>query len=115
MNMSQVLQSFPMEMGFALIEYRGAEFHPIADLPKWFSELWGEAEKSSGPILLTEQSPFLGNFLLEAEDFWNSPDSAACQSEPWIEKSTSGRDIPVQAKALFLEGKRILALFSPDS
>lgn len=115
MNMSQVLQSFPMEMGFALLEYRGGEFHPIADLPKWFSELWTEAAKGSGPIPLTEQSPFLENFLLEAEDFWNSPGSAACQSEAWIEKSSSGREIPVQAKALFLEGKRILALFSPDS
>ena len=58
---------------------------------------------------------FLENFLLEAEDFWNSPGSAACQSETWIEKSVSGREIPVQAKALFLGGKRILALFSPDS
>lgn len=115
MNMSQVLQSFPMEMGFALLEYRGGEFHPIAGLPKWFSELWTEAGRSSGPIPLTEQSPFLENFLLEAEDFWNSPVSAACQSETWIEKSASGREIPVQAKALFLEGKRILALFSPES
>ncbi|HEV2101718.1 MAG TPA: ATP-binding protein [Candidatus Acidoferrum sp.] len=115
MNMSQVLQSFPMEMGFALLEYRGGEFHPIASLPKWFSELWMEAGRISGPIPLTEQSPFLENFLLEAEDFWNSPVSAACQSETWIEKSASGREIPVQAKALFLEGKRILALFSPES
>src|ERR1700722_9700735 len=112
MNMGHVLQNFPPEMGFALFEYRsGGDFLPITELPKWFSELWPDAAKDSGPIPLSQQSPFLENFMLEAEVFWNSPDSAACQSETWIEKSVSGREIPVQARALFLDGKRILALF----
>ena len=114
--MPHVLQKFPTEMGFALFEYRGdGDFLPIAELPKWFSEIWAEAEDGSGPIPLGRQSPFLENFLLEAEDFWKSPGSAGCQSETWIEKSLSGGEIPVQAKALFLGGKRILALFSPGT
>jgi signal transduction histidine kinase/HPt (histidine-containing phosphotransfer) domain-containing protein/ActR/RegA family two-component response regulator len=114
--MPHVLQKFPTEMGFALFEYRGdGDFLPIAELPKWFSEIWAEAESGSRPIPLARQSPFLENFLLEAEDVWKSPGSDACQSETWIEKSLSGGEIPVQAKALFLGGKRILALFSPDS
>jgi len=116
MNMSHLLENFPVEMGFALLEYRsGGDFVPITGLPKWFSELWPGLANGSGPIPLTQQSPFLENFMLEAEDFWNSPGSAACQSETWIEKSGSGREIPVQARALFLGGKRILVLFSPDS
>src|SRR5882757_3163051 len=116
MSMPDSLQKFPMEMGFALFEYSGdGKFLPIAELPEWISEIWAEDENGSGPISLSAQSPFFENFLLEAEEFWNSPGSAACQSETWIEKSHSGREIPVQAKALFLGGKRILALFSPDS
>ena len=116
MNMGELLQNFSMEMGFALLEYRsGGDFLPVAGLPKWFAELWPDAANGSGPIPLSQQSPFLENFMLEAEDFWNSPGSAACQSETWIEKSISGREIPLQARALFLGGKRILALFSPDS
>jgi len=116
MNMDHLLQNFPMEMGFALLEYRSrGDFLPIAELPNWFAELWPDAANGSGPIPLSQQSPFLENFMLEAEDFWNSPGSAACQSETWVEKSISGREIPVQARALFLGGKRILALFSPDS
>jgi signal transduction histidine kinase/HPt (histidine-containing phosphotransfer) domain-containing protein len=116
MNMRDALQIFPREMGFALLEYRGdGEFFPIAELPKWFSEIWAEAGSGRGPIPLSRESPFLENFLLEAEDFWNSPDSTVCQSETWIEKTLSCREIPVQAKALFLSGKRILALFSPDA
>ncbi|HXJ12847.1 MAG TPA: ATP-binding protein [Candidatus Limnocylindrales bacterium] len=114
--MAHVLEKFPMEMGFALFEHRGdGNFLPLAELPNWFSEIWGHAGNATGGIPLALQSPFLENFLLEAEEFWNSPGSAPCQSETWIEKSRSGREIPVQAKALLLEAKRILALFSPDS
>jgi len=116
MNMAHVLQEFLKEMGFALLEYGGeGSFLPLAELPNWFSEIWDDAANASGGIPLAQQSPFFENFLLEAEEFWNSPGSAACQSETWIEKSHSGREIPVQAKALFLEGKRIVALFSPVS
>jgi signal transduction histidine kinase/HPt (histidine-containing phosphotransfer) domain-containing protein/ActR/RegA family two-component response regulator len=116
MNMDRVLQKFPMEVGFALLEHcRSGDFLPIAELPNWFSEIWAEAATGSGSIPLSRKSAFLENFLLDAEEFWNSPGSASCQSETWIEKSVSGREIPVQAKALFLDGKRILALFSPES
>ncbi|HET7108713.1 MAG TPA: ATP-binding protein [Candidatus Acidoferrum sp.] len=116
MNMARVLQKFPMEMGYALLEYAGeGNFLPLAELPAWFSEIWDVAANASGGIPLIQQSPFLENFLVEAEEFWNSPGAAACQSETWIEKSPAGREIPVQAKALFLEARRILALFSPDS
>jgi len=114
--MPDALQKFPMEMGFALFEYSGdGKFLPIAELPEWIFEIWAETGTGSGPISLSAQSPFLENFLFEAEEFWDSPGSAACQSETWIEKSISGREIPVQARALFLGGKRILALFSPVS
>jgi signal transduction histidine kinase/CheY-like chemotaxis protein len=116
MKMSDVLEKALAEIGFALLEYRGnGEFLAIATLPTWFSEIWAEARNGSGPIPLTRQSPFLENFLLEAEDFWNAPNPAGCQSETWIEKALSGREIPVQAKALLLDGKQILALINPDA
>jgi signal transduction histidine kinase/DNA-binding NarL/FixJ family response regulator len=116
MKMSEVLEKALAEMGFALLEYRGnGEFLPIATLPTWFSEIWAETRNSSDPIPLTRQSPFLESFLLEAEDFWNSPTPAGCQSETWIEKALSGREIPVQARALLLDGNQILALLSPDA
>ena len=116
MTMDPVLQKFPVEMGFALLEHRGhGNFVPLTELPGWFSEIWPETPNNSGPIPLSEQSPFLENFLVEAEDFWNTSGPAVCQSETWIEKSPAGHEIPVQAKALLLGSKKILALFSPDS
>ena len=114
--MDPVLQKFPVEMGFALLEHRGhGNFVPLTELPGWFSEIWPETPNNSGPIPLSEQSPFLENFLVEAEDFWNTSGPAVCQSETWIEESPAGHEIPVQAKALLLGSKKILALFSPDS
>lgn len=115
MNMPDVLEAFLAEMGFALLEYRGNRgFLPIAKLPDWFIEIWGEIQNTSGPLALAERSPFLENFLLDAEAFWASSNSPECQSETWIEKSFRGREIPLQAKALLLDGKRILVLSSPD-
>jgi signal transduction histidine kinase/CheY-like chemotaxis protein len=115
MNMSNLLESVLTEMGFALLEYRGnGEFLSIAKPPAWFSEIWGDALDSVSSLALATQSPFLENFLFDAETFWASPTTTECQSETWIEKSTRGREIPVQARALLLDGRRVLALFSPD-
>lgn len=113
MNMPDVLENFLTEMGFALLEHRGAgAFAPIARLPEWFTALWGSSENS---MELAEICPFLENFLFEAEAFWDAPGSLLCQSETWVEKAPTGREIPLQARALLLGGKRVLAIFSPDT
>ena len=110
MTMPDVLETFLAQMGYALLEYRGAgAFVPIATLPEWFKGLW---DSSSNPIPLAEACPFLENFLFEAEAFWESPSAALCQSETWVEKAPDGHEIPLQARALFLGGKRVLALFN---
>src|SRR5262249_21185758 len=112
MNMPDVLENFLTEMGYALLEYRGAgAFVPVAALPGWFIALWGASQDI---IPLAEACPFLENFLFEAEAFWESPNATLCQSETWVEKAPDGREIPLQARALLLDGKRVLAIFSPD-
>jgi signal transduction histidine kinase/CheY-like chemotaxis protein len=116
MKMPDVLENALTEMGFALLDYRGnGEFLAIAKLPAWFSEIWASAGDSPHPIPLSQLSPFVENFLLDAEAFWKSPDGAGCQSETWVEKAPAGREIPLQARALLLKEKRILALYSPVS
>ncbi|HUL35840.1 MAG TPA: response regulator [Candidatus Eisenbacteria bacterium] len=116
MNMPDLRETFLAQMGFALLEYRGdGAFLPIAKLPTWFLELWSQKESATIPLALSEQSPFLENFLLEAEAYWESPNAAGCRSETWIEKTPSGREIPLQARALLLDGKRVVALFSPET
>jgi len=112
MNMPGVFENFLTEMSFALLEHHGAgTFVPIAKLPGWFTDLWGI---SLGTIPLAEVCPFLENFLLEAKAFWEAPGLAPCRSETWVERTSGGREIPLQARALLLDGKRVLAIVSPD-
>jgi len=113
--MADVLHEFLAELGYALLEYRGeGAFVPLAPLPGWLADLWKLPIHTNAALPLCEKSAFLENFLYEAEDFWNRPVTPFCQSETWVEKA-DGREVPLQAKAMLLNGKRVVALFSPDA
>lgn len=113
--MASPLQTFFRELGYALLEHQGeGNFALLSDPPGWFSELWGAARCGDAKIPLAEKSPFLENFLAEAQNCWNSPQTGECRSEVWIESTPAGREIPLQATALQAEGKQLLALRSPD-
>lgn len=113
--MGDLLEKFLAAMGFALLEYQGdGSFLPLAPLPAWLQLLWGEGSNTPAPLALLEKSPFLENFLYEAEAFWDAPVDRACQSETWIEKSGDGREIAVRARALLLGGRRVMAIFNPE-
>ncbi len=114
--MSGPVFEFLRELGFVLFKHKNhGLFAPLSPPPTWLAELWGIPSDDRGGIPITEKSPFLEHFLFEADAFWNSNNQGLCQSETWIEKSPSGREIPVQAIALRLEGTRFLALHSPET
>ena len=113
--MPGLLPQFLRELGFVLLEHRGqGVFALLSPAPPWLTELWGAPQSDRAEIPIAEKSPFLENFLYEADEFWNSNGKGLCQSEAWIEKAPSGSEIPLQAVALHLEGKRFLALHSPE-
>jgi hypothetical protein len=66
-------------------------------------------------VSLGETSSFLEGFLSEAVDFWGASQPDSLDSGAWIEKSASGMEIPLQATALRLENRPILAIYSPGS
>jgi len=114
--MPEALENLLAEMGFAVLEYRGdGAFLPLAKLPSWFAAVWSVPQNNQTPLALSEESPFLENFLYQAEAFWQSPNATPCQSETWVEKASDGQEVPLQVKALSLGGKRVLAIFSPDT
>ena len=59
---------------------------------------------------LGDNSPFLENFLSDAEEFWNSNSEGSLNSGNWIEKDPKGNATPLEASAYSLDGKRILLL-----
>ena len=113
MNMTSVLQSFLRQQDYALLEYSGGgKFSLLAEPPHWFGEIWSPQAQDAKTFLLADVSPFLENFLVDAEAFWNAESPGDLASEGWMETTHDGREIPLDAIALRVAGKRVLALQS---
>lgn len=109
------LPEFFRELGFVLLEHRGeGKFALLSPLTAWLTELWGVGQAECAEIRIAEKSPFLENFLFEADAFWSANRGGVCQSEAWTEKSPTGAEVPLAAIAVVLEGRRFLALRSPE-
>jgi signal transduction histidine kinase/CheY-like chemotaxis protein len=114
--MAGALPQLLRELGFVLLQHlEQGQFVSLSPPPPWLAEVWQISQATDTKIPIAQKSPFLENFLLEAGAFWNSNNKGLCRSETWIEKSPSGREIPLAAIALQLQGARFLALYSPES
>jgi signal transduction histidine kinase/DNA-binding NarL/FixJ family response regulator len=95
----------------ALFEFcGGGVLKPLATLPAWCESLW--QARGDASVELREKSPFLENFLAEAEQFWASEAPGSANSGYWIERDSSGKEFPLEASALWLAGRRILLIRS---
>jgi signal transduction histidine kinase/CheY-like chemotaxis protein len=109
MSANSIIESFLAEQGYALFEYLGGgEFVAIGECPSWCDEIWGPEARNGKHVRLAERSAFLENFLVDAEESW--PGAGSAGSGNWIESAASGREIPLEAFALSLDGKNILIL-----
>jgi signal transduction histidine kinase/HPt (histidine-containing phosphotransfer) domain-containing protein len=112
--MAGPLPEFLRELGFVLLEQKEhGHFALLSPAPAWLAELWEVPPHNAG-IAIAEKSPFLENFLFEADAFWDSNQKGLCPSETWVEKSLAGREIPLEAIALKWQGKPYLALHSVE-
>lgn len=111
MSANSILESFLAGQGYALFEYIGdGDFRLLGEWPDWCANIWGAQPNSDQPIGLANKSPFLENFLVDAEEFWRARLSGSATSGNWIERGADGREIPLEATARSLGGKRILLL-----
>ena len=85
-------------------------FSVVGEIPAWFSWFYAEAAASPGNIRFELTSPFLENFLIDAEQFWNSGQTGRLNSGSWEEKGPSGREDHLEAGALLLNGRKILLI-----
>jgi signal transduction histidine kinase len=101
-----VLQS----LGFALLlrEPSGA-FRRASGAPDWLTRLWPTVGDEAGR-LDPSVSPFLENFLIDAEEFWKSGSAARITSGPWIEQDSTGESVQLEATALSVDGQSVLLL-----
>src|ERR1700723_3690782 len=106
-----IFESFLVSQGYALFESLGeGEFLAVGDCPSWCRDILELTSPTEKPMRLAANSPFLENFLLDAEDFWNSETEGAVNSGNWTERDKNGREVPREAFALSLDNKKILIL-----
>jgi signal transduction histidine kinase/HPt (histidine-containing phosphotransfer) domain-containing protein/ActR/RegA family two-component response regulator len=113
MNMDVLLQNFLRQQDYALLEYLGdGSFALLAEPPQWFREIWGPQPTDANSFHLGETSPFLENFLIDAEVYWGADSASESPAEGWIERTRDGKEIPLDVLALRVAGKRVLAIQS---
>jgi signal transduction histidine kinase/CheY-like chemotaxis protein/HPt (histidine-containing phosphotransfer) domain-containing protein len=112
--MSSLATELLQLMDYAVCEDRaGRRFALLYDPPSWFQEVWGH--QTAGSLLtLVDRSPFLDAFLSEAKEHWDSNAETPLASGVWIEQGSGGRQIPLEARAWRIDGKRILSIHSPQ-
>src|ERR1700683_1745791 len=111
MPSNSIFESFLTSQGYALFESVGqGEFSALGDCPAWCGELFELHSRNPKRVRLDHNSPFLENFLVDADDFWNSRAEGSVSSGNWIERDKTGRDIPLEAFALSLDKRKILIL-----
>lgn len=113
--MESLVHSFLREQGYVLFEpVADGTFRPLSQAPQWFVDIWGAGAGGDQPLRLGDSSPFLENFLVEAREFWSSGTGDVCASETWIERASGGREIPLEAVAIRVDGKPLLSIHRPQ-
>jgi signal transduction histidine kinase len=90
-------------------------FTILGTIPTWV-RLFCRRRVESGTVLLIpeEEFPFLENFLIDAEEFWQSGRATKLDSGIWVEYDIRGREKNFEASAICLGDKKILLIELQD-
>ncbi len=103
MKDSTVHELFDLLNVFVLKRSDNGTFQPLGSIPEWFLHLFPEALEPDRSCAPEEWSPFLENFLFDANEFWNKNKKGRTFSGPWIEKDSAGREFSLEASAVCLK------------
>jgi signal transduction histidine kinase/HPt (histidine-containing phosphotransfer) domain-containing protein len=116
MNSESFAAALLQSEGYAAFEYLGDGNARLIGQPAAFlKDILGEQATSSDPIRPGDTMAFLENFLYEAEELWTSQTEGRAESPMWVEKALDGRELALEAEALWLAGRRILLLRNPQA
>jgi hypothetical protein len=82
----------------------------LGRVPDWFARFRPEARSGSGAFSDALGSPFLENFLVDAETFWASNASGRVKSGLWTEAGPLGTDFHLEASAVCVGERKILLI-----
>jgi signal transduction histidine kinase/FixJ family two-component response regulator len=114
-NTGPLIEALLRSQGLAVFTHLGeGRFRPIGNFPDWLAEIGGTQTAPDGTLQLGERFPFVENFLIEAQELWKAESPEHKNSGLWIEKAAGGRELALEASALWLLGMPILLLRNPQ-
>ncbi len=87
------------------------KFKIIGNIPKWMRRFCRKTLEPEMEVLIPQEKfPFVENFLIDAEEYWQSYDTKTLKSGVWSDLDISGKEFHFEASALFIKQKRILLI-----
>lgn len=87
-------------------------FKIIGIAPNWVKSFCRSRITSEEVLIPTEAFPFLENFLIDAEEFWQNNSNKKLSSGFWTEKDLTDQEYHFEASAISLDNQKILLVES---
>lgn len=86
-------------------------FKITGTIPNWLNRFCARRVKSGMIILIPQEDfPFLENFLIDAEEFWQTKNDKSLKSGLWQELDVSGNEYNFEASALYVNQNKLLLI-----
>lgn len=82
----------------------------IGAIPDWFMHLYSDIAFDPDNVRIEQKFPFLENFLIDAEDFWQGNDLVTLKSGIWSEINDLGNEYHLEASAVRLQSRKMLII-----
>ena len=126
---SPLLSSILSTLNILVLEWHtGEALSVISFPPEWASREFScfqanntsdtdttQTKASDAAIAADAFSPFLGNFLIDAQAFWQKQSSETLRSGVWTETGLTGQDVFLEAIALYLDDHHLLLIEATDA
>ncbi|MEL6166504.1 MAG: sensor histidine kinase, partial [Cyanobacteria bacterium J06628_3] len=82
------------------------KFKFAGNYPKWIRRFCRKKLEPEMEILIPEEEfPFVENFLIDAEEYWQDNDGKPLKSGIWSDLDISGKEFHFEASALLVDNK----------
>ena len=108
-NRSHKFEYFKSFNVMVLIASDDGSFDLLEPVSDRFKEIYAESLETGRSLLPQHKFPFVENFLIDAQDIWRDKSvTRRMRSGPWVEVSTSGEEVVLEAIALNWNEKNLL-------
>lgn len=85
-------------------------FRITGNIPDWLKRFCPDAISEMEIVIPAENFPFLANFLIDAEEFWQGNGQTRLESGLWSEIDLEGNECNFEASAIFINNRKIVLI-----